>query len=49
MAGDTLTANLEVTGVDRRRLTLKTGCVNQNGDAVATGTADVLLAPYPRE
>jgi acyl dehydratase len=47
--GDTVTANLEVTGVDRRRLTLSTDVVNQSGETVATGTADVLLDPYPRE
>src|SRR3972149_522860 len=47
--GDTLTANLEVTAVDRRRLTLQTDCLNQNGETVATRTADVPLDPYPRE
>jgi 3-hydroxybutyryl-CoA dehydratase len=47
--GDTITAEAEVTGVDeaRRVVTLRTDCRNQNGDAVLTGEATVLLDPLP--
>lgn len=45
--GDTITANVEVTAVDadKRVLTLRTDCLNQNGDAVVKGEASVLLDP----
>ncbi len=45
--GDTITADLEVTAVDteKRILTLRTDCLNQNGDAVIKGEATVLLDP----
>ena len=43
--GDTITANLEVTSIDpeRRFVTCSTECVNQEGTAVLTGEATVLL------
>jgi 3-hydroxybutyryl-CoA dehydratase len=45
--GDTITAEVEVTAVDeeKRILTLRTDCTNQNGDAVVKGEATVLLDP----
>jgi 3-hydroxybutyryl-CoA dehydratase len=45
--GDTITADIEVTAVDaeKRILTLRTDCLNQNGDAVVKGEASVLLDP----
>lgn len=45
--GDTITADVEVTAVDaeKRILTLRTDCLNQNGDAVVRGEASVLLDP----
>ncbi len=45
--GDTITADVEVTAVDadKRILTLRTDCLNQNGDAVVKGEASVLLDP----
>ena len=45
--GDTITAVLEVTAVDaeKRILTVRTDCLNQNGDAVVKGEATVLLDP----
>ena len=47
--GDTITAEAEVTSIDeaRRIVTLRTDCRNQNGDAVLTGEATVLLDPLP--
>lgn len=47
--GDTITAEAEVTGIDenRRIVTVRTDCLNQNGDAVLTGEATVLLDPLP--
>ena len=47
--GDTITAECEVTAVDpdRRIITIRTDCKNQNGDAVVTGEATVLLDPLP--
>jgi acyl dehydratase len=43
--GDTVTAEVEVTAVDeeKRILTLRTDCSNQNGDVVVKGEATVLL------
>jgi 3-hydroxybutyryl-CoA dehydratase len=43
--GDTVTARVEVTGVDREknRVTLATSCVNQKGEVVAKG--DSLVMP----
>lgn len=43
--GDTITANLEVTAIDpeKRFVTCKTDCVNQDGQSVLTGEAQVLL------
>lgn len=45
--GDTITATAEVTAVDaeKRILTLKTDCVNQDGATVITGEATVLIDP----
>ncbi len=45
--GDTITANLEVTSVDTERsfVTCSTDCVNQDGTAVLTGEATVMLDP----
>ena len=45
--GDTITADLEVTSVDaeKRILTVRTDCMNQNGEAVVKGEATVLLDP----
>ena len=45
--GDTITADIEVTAVDaeKRILTLRTDCLNQNGEAVVKGEASVLLDP----
>ncbi len=42
--GDTVTASVEVTAVreDKRLLTLRTDCVNQEGKLVLTGEATVL-------
>jgi 3-hydroxybutyryl-CoA dehydratase len=47
--GDTITAECEVTAIDseRRIVTVRTDCTNQNGDAVVTGEATVLLDPLP--
>ena len=47
--GDTITAETEVTAIDadRRIVTVRTDCTNQNGDAVLTGEATVLLDPLP--
>lgn len=43
--GDTITADIEVTGIDeeKRIATLRTDCVNQDGEAVVTGEATVLI------
>lgn len=49
LPGDTVTATAEVTGIDRRRLTLRAECVNQRGEQLCTGEVNVLLDPYPRE
>lgn len=45
--GDTVTAEVEVTAVDgeKRILTLRTDCANQNGEAVVKGEATVMLDP----
>ncbi len=45
--GDTITAKLEVTAIDaeKRFVTCKTECVNQDGQPVLTGEAQVLLDP----
>lgn len=45
--GDTITAELEVTAIDaeKRILTVRTDCLNQNGEAVVKGEATVLLDP----
>lgn len=45
--GDTITARLEVTAVDpeKRFVTCKTECVNQDGQTVLSGEAQVLLDP----
>jgi 3-hydroxybutyryl-CoA dehydratase len=45
--GDTITADLEVTAVDseKRILTVRTDCLNQQGEAVVKGEATVLLDP----
>jgi 3-hydroxybutyryl-CoA dehydratase len=45
--GDTITADLEVTAVDaeKRILTVRTDCLNQDGEAVVKGEATVLLDP----
>jgi 3-hydroxybutyryl-CoA dehydratase len=47
--GDTITAACEVTAIDadKRIATIRTDCTNQNGDAVLTGEATVLLDPLP--
>jgi len=47
--GDTITADCEVTAVDeeKRTVTVRTDCVNQDGDVVVTGEASVLLDPLP--
>ena len=47
--GDTITAECEVTAIDaeRRIVSVRTDCTNQNGDAVVTGEATVLLDPLP--
>jgi acyl dehydratase len=44
---DTITAVVEVTAVDeeKRILTLRTDCTNQNGETVVKGEATVLLDP----
>jgi 3-hydroxybutyryl-CoA dehydratase len=43
--GDTITANCEVTALqpERRFVTVKTDCTNQDGEEVVTGEALVLL------
>jgi len=48
--GDTITAELEVTAVDaeKRVLTVRTDCLNQDGEAVIKGEATVLLDPIER-
>ena len=45
--GDTVTAKIEVTAIDpeKRFVTCKTECVNQDGQAVLSGEAQVLLDP----
>jgi 3-hydroxybutyryl-CoA dehydratase len=45
---DRITADVEVTALDvqRRRITLRTVCINQNGEQVVDGNAEVWL---PRE
>jgi len=45
--GDTVTARLEVTAIDpeKRFVTCKTECVNQDGQTVLSGEAQVLLDP----
>ncbi len=45
--GDAIRAEIEVKGTDaqKRVLTVQTDCFNQNGDAVVTGEAVVLLDP----
>ena len=45
--GDTITAEAEVTAIDaeKRIVTVRTDCTNQNGDAVVKGEATVLLDP----
>ena len=45
--GDTITVDAEVTAVDpeKRVVTVRTDCLNQNGDAVVKGEATVLLDP----
>jgi len=43
--GDTITAEAEVTAVDAEKniVTLRTDCLNQDGEAVVTGEATVML------
>jgi 3-hydroxybutyryl-CoA dehydratase len=45
--GDTITAVAEVTAYDpgRRRLTLATTCINQQGERVLEGEATILVGP----
>ena len=45
--GDTIPAEAEVTAIDveKRIVTLRTDCTNQNGEAVVKGEATVLLDP----
>lgn len=45
--GDSITAEAEVTAIDpeKRIVTLRTDCTNQNGEAVVKGEATVLLDP----
>jgi 3-hydroxybutyryl-CoA dehydratase len=45
--GDTITADVEVTAIDPEKnvVTLRTDCLNQNGEAVVKGEATVLLDP----
>ncbi len=45
--GDTITAKLEVTAIDteKRFVTCKTECLNQDGQLVLMGEAQVLLDP----
>ena len=45
--GDTITAEAEVTAIDadRRIVTVRTDCLNQQGEAVVKGEATVLLDP----
>ena len=45
--GDTITAEAEVTAIDleKRIVTLRTDCTNQNGEVVIKGEATVLLDP----
>ncbi len=47
--GDTITARLEVTAIDpeKRFVTCKTECANQDSQAVLSGEAQVLLDPLP--
>jgi 3-hydroxybutyryl-CoA dehydratase len=47
--GDTITAEAEVTAIDaeKRIVTVRTDCLNQNGEAVVKGEATVLLDPLP--
>jgi 3-hydroxybutyryl-CoA dehydratase len=48
--GDTITAEAEVTAIDaeKRIVTVRTDCLNQNGEAVVKGEATVLLDPGVR-
>jgi len=45
--GDTITAEAEVTAIDPEKhiVTIRTDCLNQNGEAVVKGEATVLLDP----
>lgn len=45
--GDTVTAKIEVTAIDpeKRFVTCKTDCLNQDGQPVLSGEAQVLLDP----
>jgi 3-hydroxybutyryl-CoA dehydratase len=45
--GDTITAEAEVTAIDREKriVTIRTDCVNQRGETVVRGEATVLLDP----
>lgn len=47
--GDTITAEAEVTAIDpdKRIVTIRTDCLNQDGQAVVKGEATVLLDPKP--
>jgi 3-hydroxybutyryl-CoA dehydratase len=47
--GDTITAQAEVTAIDEEKaiVTVRTDCVNQDGEAVVKGEATVLLDPLP--
>jgi 3-hydroxybutyryl-CoA dehydratase len=47
--GDTITAEAEVTAIDaeKRIVTVRSDCLNQNGEAVVKGEATVLLDPLP--
>ena len=47
--GDTIRAIAEVKGIDpqKRIVTVKTDCLNQDGEPVLTGEAVVLLDPVP--
>lgn len=49
--GDTITAEAEVTAIDpeKRIVTVRTDCLNQNGEAVVKGEATVLLDPLRQE
>jgi 3-hydroxybutyryl-CoA dehydratase len=47
--GDTITAQAEVTAIDEEKaiVTVRTDCVNQDGEVVVKGEATVLLDPLP--